>query len=74
MIYVVGTDDLDYYNFEHFPNDENCKFFDELTDDEVIKISSWYFDTWEDFVKSFNADDDNAPYPSGYYLRVIMKK
>lgn len=75
-IRVLSFSRLDSYLYEHDMEDRFEDGYDTMTDDEFRELNEkvergWAFDSWEQFVKHFNADTNLAPVPSEHILRVF---
>lgn len=75
-IRVLSYSRLDSYLYENDMEDRFEDGYDTMTDDEFRELNEkvergWAFNSWEQFVKHFNADTNLAPVPSEHIIRVF---
>lgn len=56
--------------------EEDFDDYSDLTDEQFKELNEkledgWAFDSWDDFVKEFNADSNLAPVPSEHIIRAF---
>lgn len=74
-IRVLSISRLDSYVYEHNLENE-IEDYSLLTDEQFREFNEkiengWSFESWNEFVKEFNADSNLAPVPSEHILRVF---
>ena len=74
-IRVLSISRLDSYVYEHNLENE-IEDYSLLTDEQFKEFNEkiedgWSFESWNEFVKEFNADSNLAPVPSEHILRVF---
>lgn len=74
-IRVLSYERLDSYVYKH-RLENKIEDYGTLTNEQFRDLNEklehgWSFDSWDDFLKEFNADSNLAPVPSEHILRVF---
>lgn len=74
-IRILSFSRLDGYVYDNNLKDE-IDDYSSLTDSQFKELNEklehgWSFDTWDEFVREFNADGPLAPVPSEHIIRVF---
>ena len=74
-IRVLSISRLDDFVYDN-NLEEDFDDYSDLTDEQFKELNEkledgWAFDSWDDFVKEFNADSNLAPVPSEHIIRVF---
>lgn len=73
-IRILSIQRLDEYVYKNNLED-TLPDYAQLSDEQFIRLNEeiekgWAFDTWDEFVREFNADGNLAPVPSEHIIRV----
>lgn len=73
-IRILSIHKLDQYVYKNNLED-TLPDYAELSDEQFIRLNEeiekgWAFNTWDEFVREFNADGNLAPVPSEHIIRV----